>query len=171
MIIFLDLNGQIVNSDMTERIGRNSTDVNKIYILSKLAPETLFYFSFRLPNGVNLFGNLAALVNGESAGDTPDPAAWICEAEGFNVWAYSLKDDVTRYSGRVEFSLYGFLEGPRTATSGPVRSAASSRPVTTPPWQTQLRPPSTGLRQILPTSLMKRATSSWRLWLIRKEIL
>ena len=119
MIIFLDLNGQIVQSDLTERIGRNSTDVNKIYILSKLAPETLFYFSFRLPNGVNLFGNLAALVNGESAGDMPAPAVRIGEAEGFTVWAYSTKEDVTRYAGRAEFSLYGILEGgARTATSG-----------------------------------------------------
>lgn len=109
MIIFLDTSGQIISDDSSEQIGRNSSNVAQIYIVTKMSPTTKFFFSFRLPNGTNRYGGFAE--NSEEYS-----ASLIAEnVEGYNVFLYPVRDNVTEYAGTVLYTVYGVTESMRTS--------------------------------------------------------
>lgn len=109
MIIFLDTSGQIISDDSSEQIGRNSSNVAQIYIVTKMSPTTKFFFSFRLPNGTNRYGGFAE--NSEEYS-----ASLIAEnVEGYNVFIYPVRDNITEYAGTVEYTVYGVTESMRTS--------------------------------------------------------
>lgn len=108
MIIFLDTSGQIISDDSSEQIGRNSSNAAQIYIVTKMSPTTKFFFSFRLPNGTNRYGGFAE--NSEYS------ASLIAEnVEGYNVFLYPVRDNITEYAGTVLYTVYGVTESMRTS--------------------------------------------------------
>ena len=116
MIIFLDSQGALVGTSSSEPIGRNSNDVGMIYVVAPFSAATTIYFTFTLPNGDTLFGNLAEPAEGEV--DTRQAATHLFGVSDtdLNVWRYKLKASVTRYAGTVHYTVVTVTES-MTATA------------------------------------------------------